>query len=122
MGTKAELESIIASLTAQLAEKTEAIEDKDAVINGLYVIIDALNAKSQPKVRANASNSSKAPSSSTRDYGPRSTRKMTEEDAIAIMTGELKDKSVNECCTILGLSRGQIYSCRGQYTFTHIKP
>ena len=49
--------------------------------------------------------------------GPTSTRGMTEGDAIKIMTGELKDKTIKECAKELGLSYGQIYSARNGYTF-----
>ena len=49
--------------------------------------------------------------------GPKSTRSMTEADAKRIMVGDLKDKSIKECLTELGLSYGQVYSARGGYTF-----
>jgi hypothetical protein len=49
--------------------------------------------------------------------GPMSTRSMTEADAVRIMTGDLKAKSIKECAKELGLSYGQIYSARNGYTF-----
>ena len=49
--------------------------------------------------------------------GPMSTRGMTEADAIRIMTGDLKGKTIKECAKELGLSYGQIYSARNGYTF-----
>lgn len=56
-------------------------------------------------------------STPVRDRGPKSERTMTDEDARAIMLGELKDKSHKECANILNLSYGQIYSARKGFTF-----
>lgn len=47
-------------------------------------------------------------------------REMTDDDARRIMTGDLKDIKHKEAAAKLGLSYGQIYSCRGEYTFKHI--
>ena len=47
-------------------------------------------------------------------------REMTDADALRIMTGDLKDKKHNDAAKELGLSYGQVYSCRGEYTFKHI--
>lgn len=52
--------------------------------------------------------------------GPASTREMTVEDAEKILTGELKELSHKKAAEKLGLSYGQIYSCRGGYTFKNI--
>lgn len=52
--------------------------------------------------------------------GPKSDRKMTDEDAKRIMLGDLKDKSHNECAELLKLSYGQIYSARKGFTFKPI--
>lgn len=56
-----------------------------------------------------------------RDRGPKSERAMTDEDAARVKFGDLKAKSHKEAAAVLGLSYGQIYSCRGGYTFNHIK-
>jgi len=47
-------------------------------------------------------------------------REMTDDDARRIMTGDLKDMKHKEAAAKLGLSYGQVYSCRGEYTFKHI--
>jgi hypothetical protein len=52
--------------------------------------------------------------------GPASTREMTVEDAEKILTGEHKELSHKIAAEKLGLSYGQIYSCRGGYTFKNI--
>ena len=52
--------------------------------------------------------------------GPSSTREMTVEDAERIVNGDYKDLSHKAAAEKLGLSYGQIYSCRGGYTFKHI--
>ena len=49
--------------------------------------------------------------------GPISTRAMTVDDAIKIMTGDFKDKTIKDCAKELGLSYGQVYSARNGYTF-----
>jgi hypothetical protein len=49
-----------------------------------------------------------------------SQKEMTDDHALSILTGEFKDLKHNEAAKKLGLSYGQIYSCRGEYTFRHI--
>ena len=50
--------------------------------------------------------------------GPKSTREMTETDAKRILAGgDLVDFNHKDAAAELGLSYGQIYSCRGGYTF-----
>ena len=56
-----------------------------------------------------------------RDRGPKSTRTMTDEDAFKVKFGELKDLSHRKAAKELGLSYGQVYSCRLGYTFNHVK-
>jgi outer membrane murein-binding lipoprotein Lpp len=48
------------------------------------------------------------------------TREMTDDDARRILTGDLKDTKHKEAAEKLGLSYGQIYSCRLEFTFKHI--
>ncbi len=47
--------------------------------------------------------------------------KMDDEIAWRIMFGDLKAMSVKDISNTYGLSRGQVYSVRGYYTFTHLK-
>lgn len=47
-------------------------------------------------------------------------REMTDDDAYRIMTGDLKDSKHKDAAAQLGLSYGQVYSARGEYTFKHI--
>lgn len=56
-----------------------------------------------------------------RNRGPKSERTMTEEDAFRVKFGDLKAKSHKQAAEELGLSYGQVYSCRGSYTFTHVQ-
>ena len=55
-----------------------------------------------------------------RDRGPASTRAMTDEDAARVKFGDLAGLGHKEAAAELGLSYGQVYSCRGGYTFTHV--
>lgn len=45
---------------------------------------------------------------------------MTDEHARRILTGDLKDMKHKDAAEKLGLSYGQIYSCRLEFTFKHI--
>ena len=47
-------------------------------------------------------------------------REMTDADAQRILTGDLKDMKHKDTASALGLSYGQIYSCRLEFTFKHI--
>jgi hypothetical protein len=57
----------------------------------------------------------------TRDRGPKSSRIMTNEDAYNVKFGDLKSTSHKEAAVKLGLSYGQVYSARLNYTFLNIK-
>ena len=52
--------------------------------------------------------------------GTASTREMTDEDARSVLNGIHKATSHRKAAEALGLSYGQVYSCRLQYTFKHI--
>jgi len=47
-------------------------------------------------------------------------KEMTDEDARRILTGDLASKKHKDAASELGLSYGQIYSCRLEFTFKHI--
>lgn len=49
-----------------------------------------------------------------------SQREMTDDDARRILTGDLADKKHKDAASALGLSYGQVYSCRLEFTFKHI--
>lgn len=55
-----------------------------------------------------------------RDRGPKSEGEMTEEHAVRVMLGDLRDKSHKDAALELKLSYGQIYSARKGYTFKKI--
>lgn len=48
------------------------------------------------------------------------TKEMTDDHARRIMTGDLKDKKHKDAAEALGLTYGQVYSCRLGFTFKHI--
>ena len=56
----------------------------------------------------------------SRDRGPKSEGEMTEEHAIRVMLGDLRDQSHKDAALELKLSYGQIYSARKGYTFKKI--
>lgn len=51
---------------------------------------------------------------------PKEQKEMSDADALAILTGEFASLKHNEAAQKLGLSYGQVYSCRLEYTFRHI--
>jgi hypothetical protein len=54
--------------------------------------------------------------------GPKTDRAMTEKDAFRVKFGDLKPPlNHKEAASQLGLSYGQVFSCRGGYTFKHVK-
>lgn len=56
----------------------------------------------------------------TKSRGTASTREMTDDDARRVLNGDLKEVAHKAAAEKLGLSYGQVYSCRGEYTFKHI--
>lgn len=62
-----------------------------------------------------------AQASKQRDRGPKSTTTMTEEHAFRVKFGDLKDAKPKDAAEKLGLSYGQVFSCRGGYTFKQVK-
>jgi len=50
----------------------------------------------------------------------KSDRAMTEDDARKVLLGDFKDMSTKEAALELGLSYGQIYSCRKGFTFKKV--
>ena len=56
-----------------------------------------------------------------RDRGPKSQGEMTDEHAFRVKFGDMKAVKHKEAAEALGLSYGQIFSCRGGYTFKHVK-
>ena len=60
------------------------------------------------------------PTRSARNYGPASDTPMTDQMAWRIRYGDLTNVKVKTIADENGLSRGQVYSVRGNYTFTKI--
>lgn len=47
-------------------------------------------------------------------------KEMTKDDARRVLTGDLKDKKHKEAAETLGLTYGQVYSCRLEFTFKDV--
>ncbi len=61
-------------------------------------------------------------SSGNKQRGPKVERAMTEADAFRVKFGDLKKPmSHKDAADKLGLSYGQVFSCRGGYTFKQVK-
>jgi predicted nucleic acid-binding Zn-ribbon protein len=70
------------------------------IVISLQQRITELEAKSQPANKAQ--------------------KEMTDSDALSILTGEFAQLKHNDAASKTGLSYGQVYSCRLEYTFKHI--
>ena len=90
---------------------------KKLTIKDLTNMVDALCGRIEDLEKANIA----LVSTSSRDRGPVSTRKMTEDDARRLVLGDLVDLSHKEAAEDLGLSYAQVYSCRGGYTFKSLQ-
>lgn len=53
--------------------------------------------------------------------GPKVERAMTDSDAYRVKFGDLQKESHKAAAAVLELSYGQVFSCRGGYTFKHVK-
>jgi len=96
-----------------LKEAKIVIDSQNAQIEGLKEIVFSLECRLESLESAPIA----------RDRGPKSTKDMTEDDARRIMVGgDLEKVSHKSAATTLGLSYGQVYSCRGGYTFKKLQP
>ena len=91
-------------LQTQISDLRDLVKAQDALILALQNNVQEL--KSQGSIN--------------RDRGPKSEGEMTEEHAVRVMLGDLRDKSHKDAALELKLSYGQIYSARKGYTFKKI--
>ena len=91
-------------LQAQIDDLRNLVNAQDALILALRNNVEEL----------------KSQGSTNRDRGPKSEGEMTEEHAVRVMLGDLRDKSHKDAALELKLSYGQIYSARKGYTFKKI--
>lgn len=98
---------IMSKLTLKSLQET--VEIQQLAIDELTTQVIALSAlvASQPAKKA-------------RNYGPSSSNAMTDELAWRIRYGDLVGTAVRKIADDEGLSRGQVYSCTGGYTFNHV--
>lgn len=47
-------------------------------------------------------------------------RNMTDEDALRVLTGDLREASHKDAAEKIGLTYAQVYSCRLEFTFKHV--
>lgn len=90
---------------------TLTLKDLQAQIDELKAIVTAQSSQIEELKSQNSGN---------RDRGPKSEGEMTEEHAIRVMLGDLREKSHKDAALELKLSYGQIYSARKGYTFKKI--
>ncbi len=96
------LTDLIETLTARvedLAEKLSELRDRPdltARIEKIETLVLARNASAATK------------------------RNMTDEDALRVLTGDLRDLSHKEAAEKIALTYAQVYSCRLEFTFKHV--
>lgn len=95
----------VASLEARI------IELETQVIRNMETATDLLNRITMLEA---------TPARGARNYGPSSEASMTDEMAWRIRYGDLTGAKVKDIANDNGLSRGQVYSVRGNYTFTRV--
>ena len=104
---------------------TLTMKDLQAQIDEMKLMVGALlddHNKQALRIEAleNEVQNLKSQSSGNRDRGPKSEGEMTEEHAVRVMLGDLRDKSHKDAALEWKLSYGQIYSARKGYTFKKI--
>jgi len=77
------------------------------------MVLAILELQSQVKSLTEALSTKSAPQSAT-------SKEMTDEDARSVLTGAHAQSKHKDAAAALGLTYGQVYSCRGEYTFKHI--
>ena len=87
------------------------LKDLQAQIDELKAIVIAQN---------EAIEELKSQGTGGRDRGPKSEGEMTEDHAIRVMLGDLREATHKDAALELKLSYGQIYSARKGYTFKKI--
>lgn len=107
-----------ASLAIIIDAQAATIESLGGSITALQEAVLQL----QATLRDERAKPHRAKGNGQRDYGPSSTRKMTDIDAWRILYGDLAGQKARPLADHLGLSRGQVYSVLGGYTFNHILP
>jgi len=80
----------------ELADRDARLADLTARIEKLETLVLARNASAATK------------------------RNMTDEDALRVLTGDLRDVAHKEAAEKIGLTYAQVYSCRLEFTFKHV--
>jgi predicted Zn-dependent protease len=77
------------------------------------MVVAIIELQSQVKSLQEALSAKSSPTQTT-------SKEMTDEDARAILTGAHAASKHKDAASALGLTYGQVYSCRLEYTFKHI--
>lgn len=104
----------LASLAAEVREYKNGYDELKSMCGEMYNNLTALERRCAELTQELDAMKS---SGGIKVKGPKSQREMTEEDARRVRFGDLKDVQVRKAAEILGLSYGQVYSARGEYTF-----
>lgn len=91
---------VIQTLTARVEELakefTTELHDMDSRVSKIETLVLARNASAATK------------------------RNMTDEDALRVLTGDLRELSHKDAAEKIALTYAQVYSCRLEFTFKHV--
>jgi hypothetical protein len=127
-------DNIVEGFKQELAGRDERIQELSAVVNEqAQVIVQAVNFfESWPTVQSAIEGTGEAQGLHevrietleklvmARNASAPTKRNMTDEDALKVLTGDLKDLSHKEAAEKAGLTYAQVYSCRLEFTFKHV--
>jgi len=107
-------DNIVEGFKLELAARDKRLEELTAHLSGVNgeltsTVLELITRLERVETMVMARNSS-APTK----------RNMTDEDALKVLTGDLKELAHKEAAEKAGLTYAQVYSCRLEFTFKHV--
>lgn len=100
----------LSAFEAQLTAVHQQMSDKQALLDAMCDVSTDMKARTEKlETLVLARNASAA-----------TKRNMTDEDALRVLTGDLRETSHKEAAEKIGLTYAQVYSCRLEFTFKHV--
>lgn len=103
---KQRLSAVEEQLTAVHEQMSEMRDQQDGMNDTLFGSVGRIEKLETLVLARNASAATK--------------RNMTDEDALRVLTGDLRETSHKEAAEKIGLTYAQVYSCRLEFTFKHV--
>jgi len=106
------------TMTTEIIQEVQEISNSIELLENGSKMKDIIQKLNEIIEKVNKNDNQRASGDTVRDI--KSDRAMTEEDARSILLGDLKDHSTKSAALELGLSYGQIYSCKKGFTFKKV--